>query len=71
MPLHRALRERGGRIFINPRLLNGNAGDGATYWPGAEAARQRRGSLRLRVALWLAFGKREGRALRQVIEGLR
>jgi len=71
VPLHRELRARGGRIFINPRLLNGSAGDGATYWPGAEAAWRRRGSWRLRAALWLAFGRREGKALRQMIEGLR
>ena len=71
VPLHRDLRARGGRIFINPRLLNGSSGDGATYWPGAEAAWRRRGSWRLRAALWLAFGRREGKALRQMIEGLR
>jgi hypothetical protein len=71
VPLHAALRARGGRIFINPRLLNGSAGDGASYWPGAEAALRRRSSWRLRAALWLAFGQREGRALRQAIEGLR
>jgi hypothetical protein len=69
--LHAALRTRGGRIFINPQLINGSAGDDGTYWPGVEAARRHRSSWRLRIALWLAFGKREGRALRQVIEGLR
>jgi hypothetical protein len=69
--LHAAMRARGARLFINPRLLNGSAGDGATYWPGAEAAWRRRGSWRLRAALWLAFGRREGKALRQLIEGLR
>lgn len=69
--LHAALRERGGRIYINPRLLNGSAGNVEGYWPGAEAALRRKTSWRLRVALWLAFGHREGRALRQAIEGLR
>jgi hypothetical protein len=71
VPFHAALRARGGRIYINPALLNGSAGDGASYWPGAEASLRRRTSWRLRVALWLAFGPREGRALRQAIEGLR
>lgn len=71
VPFHQALRARGGKVFLNPRLLNGSAGDGATYWPGLAAAQQRRGSWRLRAALWLAFGRREGKALRQAIEGLR
>lgn len=71
VPLHAALRARGGRIFINPRLLNGSAGNVEGYWPGAEAGLQRKTSWRLRVALWLAFGHREGRALRQAIESLR
>jgi len=71
VPLHQGLRARGGRIFINPKLLNGSAGDGQQYWAGPDVARTRRASLRLRIALWLAFGKREGKALRQYIEGLR
>ncbi len=71
VPLHRAMRERGARLFINPRLLNGQAGDGDAYFPGPAAARRRAGSWRLRAALWLAFGPREGKALRRLIEGLR
>ena len=71
VPLHAALRARGGRIFINPQLLNGSAGNVEGYWPGAEAGLRRKASWRLRIALWLALGHREGRALRQAMEGLR
>jgi len=69
--LHAAMRARGARLFINPRLLTGNAGDGDAYFPGPAAARRQAGSWRLRAALWLAFGRREGKALRRLIEGLR
>lgn len=71
VPLNLALRQRGGRLFINPRMVNGSAGDSEQYWPGPAVARRRAGSWRLRVALWLAFGPREGRALRRLIEGMR
>lgn len=70
VPLHLSMRARGARLFINPRLVNGSAGDGDTYWSGPAAARRRAGSWRLRVALWLAFGPREGKALRRLIEGM-
>jgi hypothetical protein len=71
VPLHAAMRARGARLFINPRLLNGRAGDGEQYFPGPAVARRHAGSWRLRAALWLAFGPREGKALRRLIEGLR
>lgn len=71
VPLHAAMRARGSRLFINPRLLNGRAGDGEQYFPGPAAAQRRAGSWRLRAALWLAFGRREAQALRRLIEGLR
>jgi hypothetical protein len=69
--LHAAMRGRGARLFINPRLINGSAGDSETYFPGPAAALRRAGSWRLRAALWLAFGRREGKALRRLIEGMR
>jgi hypothetical protein len=68
--LHAAMRARGARLYINPRLLNGSVGDSDAYFPGPAAARRRAGSWRLRVALWLAFGRREGKALRRLIEGM-
>lgn len=71
VPFNLALRQRGARLYINPQLINGSAGDGAQYWPGPDAARRHAGSWRLRAALWLAFGPREGRALRRLIEGMR
>lgn len=71
VPLHQAMRAQGARLFLNPRLLNGSAGDSEVYWPGPAAARRRAGSWRLRAALWLAFGRREAQALRRMIESLR
>jgi len=71
VPLHLAMRARGARLFINPKLLNGRAGEGEQYFPGPAVARRHAGSWRLRAALWLAFGPREGKALRRLVEGMR
>lgn len=69
--LHEAMRARGSRLYINPRFVNGRVGDEGTYWAGPPVARRHAASLRLRVALWLAFGRKEAKALRRLVEGLR
>lgn len=68
--LHRQLRARGGRIYINPALINGTAGDDATYWPGRAAALRTADSLRLRTALRLFFGEGTAKELRRLIKSV-
>ncbi len=68
--LNRQLRARGGRIYINPALINGTAGNDATYWPGRAAALRTADSLRLRTALRLFFGKGTAKELRRLIKGV-
>jgi hypothetical protein len=70
LAFHQGLRQRGGRLFINPRLLNGSAGESAQYWPGLAAARRHVDALWFRALLKLGAGGHDAREIRRLIKGL-
>jgi hypothetical protein len=68
--LHAALRAQGGRIFINPALINSDSSHLAQYWPErAQIARATKGWL-FRTLLRVFYGQRASRQLRRLLRSL-
>lgn len=68
--LHAALRAAGGRIFVNPALINSDSSELAQYWPErAQVARATQGLL-FRTLLRLFYGKQASRQLRRLLRSV-
>ncbi len=67
VPLNLHIRAQGGRIFINPELLNAPAAELRQYWPGREVVARKIDSLLFRTLLRLVYGKRDAKELRRMI----
>lgn len=69
--LHAAMRARGERIFINPRLINADTSDLiAQYWPERERVALATRSIVFRALLRLFFGQRVSKDLRRLLQSL-
>jgi hypothetical protein len=69
--LHAAIRAGGGRIFINPRLINADTSTLiAQYWPEREHVNLATRSLVFRALLRLFFGQRVSKSLRRLLQSL-
>jgi hypothetical protein len=68
--LHAALRERGGRIFINPALINSDSRELAQYWPERSQIERASRSLLFRGLLRLFFGRRTSKELRRLLRSI-
>jgi hypothetical protein len=69
--LHAAMRAQGGRIFINPRLINADTSDLiAQYWPERERIALATRSIVFRTLLRLFFGQRVSKDLRRLLQSL-
>lgn len=66
--LHRQIREKGGRIFINPALINTDVTEHSAGWTSTLPLGSLVGSFRFRLFLRLFFGKRDRRAIRNVLK---
>ena len=66
--LNLQIRANGGRIFINPALVNAPGADLRQYWPERALVGDCTDSLLFRALLFLAYGKRRAKALRRMIK---
>lgn len=68
---HAAIRARGERIFINPRLINADTSDLiAQYWPERERVALATRSIVFRALLRLFFGQQVSKDLRRLLQSL-
>jgi len=68
---HAAIQAGGGRLFINPRLVNADTSSLiAQYWPERESVTVATRSLTFRALLRLFFGHRVSKNLRRLLQSL-
>ncbi|MDE2396069.1 MAG: hypothetical protein KGL43_19450 [Burkholderiales bacterium] len=68
--VHAQIRARGGRLFINPRLVNAGAEHLDHYWPEYRHIRETSRRLWFRALLRLSFGKQASKEIRRLLRSL-